>query len=175
MANILLQNQLFEYEIKRKSIRSIRLRLISKNIFQVSCPHLTPEFLVNNFIKKNTNWIVDHASKVTSKKTILSLKNLRILDKDYEIQWIKTQKDSVIIIDNEQKIYSNLSLFTEGHAKKVLESKLKPFALSLIKKELVNLSNNFGFKYGKVSVRNQSSRYGSCSGRGNLSFNWQIN
>lgn len=174
MATILLQNHKFEYEVNRKGIRSIRLRIISKNSFQISCPHLTPNFLIQNFINKNSDWIVKHSSKISPKKSILGLKSLKILDKTYEIQWIKTQRDSVIIQDLEQKIYSNLSIFNESHAKKILESKLKPFASSLIKKELVNLSKNFNFKYNRVTVRNQSSRFGSCSSQGNLNFNWQI-
>lgn len=174
MATILLQNQSFEYEVNRKGIRSIRLRLISKNNFQISCPYLTPDFLIQKFIKNNSDWIVNHSSKISRKKSILGLKTIKILDNPYEIQWIKTQKDSVVILENEQIIYSNISLFSENHAKKVLESKLRPFALKLIKKELVNLSKSFNFKYGKVTVRNQSSRFGSCSAHGNLSFNWQI-
>ena len=174
MSTILLQDQPFEYQISRKGIRSIRLRLISKTSFQISCPYLTPEFLIQKFIKNNSTWIINHAAKINHKKSVLGLKNLKILDKIYEIQWIKTQKDSVIIIEDEQKIYSNMAIESESHAKKVLESKLRPFALKLIKKELVLLSNNFNFKYGKVTVRNQSSRYGSCSAHGNLSFNWQI-
>jgi predicted metal-dependent hydrolase len=174
MNTILLQNKLFKYEVVYKKISSIRLRPISKNSFKISCPHLTPNFLIQKFIKNNSIWIINHSSKIKSKKSVLGLKNIKILDKIYEIQWIKTQKDSVIIIEDEQKIYSNISLFKESHAKKVLESKLRPFALTLIRKELVNLSNNFNFKYGKVAVRNQSSRFGSCSGHGNLNFNWQI-
>lgn len=171
---ISLQNQSFEYDISRKAIRSIRLRITSSTSFQISCPRLTPDFLIKKFIKDNSLWIIHHSSKITAKPAILGLKNLQILDKNYEISWIKTQKDSVIILENEQKIYSNLAIFSETHAKKVLESKLRPFALKLIKQELVFLSKEFGFKYGKVTVRNQSSRYGSCSARGNLSFNWQI-
>ena len=174
MATILLQNQPFEYKINRKGIRSIRLRLISKNSFQISCPYFTPDFLIQKFIKNNSNWIIAHSSKISSKKSILGLKTIKILDNSYKIQWIKTQRDSVIIEEIEQKIYSNLSLFSESHAKKILEAKLRPFALKLIKKELTNLSKNFNFKCGKVTVRNQSSRYGSCSAHGNLSFNWQI-
>ncbi|MFA7676234.1 MAG: YgjP-like metallopeptidase domain-containing protein, partial [Candidatus Shapirobacteria bacterium] len=142
MSTILLQDQPFEYQISRKGIRSIRLRLISKTSFQISCPYLTPEFLIQKFIKNNSTWIINHAAKINHKKSVLGLKNLKILDKIYEIQWIKTQKDSVIIIEDEQKIYSNMAIESESHAKKVLESKLKPFALKLIKKELVLLSNN---------------------------------
>ncbi len=174
MNNILLENKLFKYEVVYKSIRSIRLKLISKNTFKISCSPLTPNFLIQKFIKNNSLWIINHSSKINNKKSILNLKTIKILDKIYGIQWINTQKDSVIILDNEQKIYSNINSFKETHAKKVLESKLRPFALTLIRKELVNLAKNFNFKYGKVTVRNQSSRYGSCSGNGNLSFNWQI-
>lgn len=174
MITILLQNQSFEYQVKHKGIRSIRLKLISKKNFQISCPYFTPEFLIKKFINNNSNWIIKHSSKITRKKNILALKNIKILDKTYEIKWIKTQKDSVIILENEQKIYSNMSIFSKAHVQKVLESKLKPFALILIKKELSNLSNKFNFKYYRVTVRNQSSRFGSCSARGNLSFNWQI-
>jgi len=174
MATILLQNQQFDYKVNRKVIKSIRLKLISKNYFQISCPYFTPDFLIQKFIKNNSTWIINHATKVNYKKSILDLKNIKILDKFYEIQWIKTQKDSVIILEDEQKIYSNIAIENETHAKKILELKLRPFALKLIKKELLSLSNNFNFKYGKVTVRNQSSRYGSCSNNGNLSFNWQI-
>lgn len=174
MASVLLQNHKFEYTINRKGISSIRLRLISKNSFQISCPYLTPNFLIQNFINKNSDWIIRHSSKMVSKKNILSLKTLKILDKSYKIQWIKTQKDSAIIEEFEQKIYSNIRIFSESHAKKILESKLRPFASSLIKKELQNLSQKFNFKYGHVTVRNQSSRFGSCSSQGNLNFNWQI-
>jgi len=171
---ISLQNQSFEYEVSRKGIKSIRLKLLSKNSFQVSCPHLTPDFLIKKFIKNNSLWIISHSQKITSKIAILDLKSLQILENNYQIQWIKTQRDSVIINEDEQKIYSNLTTISESHAKKVLESKLRPFALKLIKKELQNLSKEFDFNYNNVTVRNQSSRYGSCSSRSNLNFNWQI-
>lgn len=174
MSSIIIQNQPFEYQVVKKRISSLRLRLTSKNSFQISCPYLTPNFLIEKFIKGNSSWIINHSSKIISKKSILGQKFLEILDKNYQIYWNKTQRDSVIIIQDEQKIYSNLRLLTESHAKKILENKLRPFALSLIKEELQNLSQKFGFKYQHVTVRNQSSRYGSCSARGNLNFNWQI-
>ena len=171
---ISIENQPFEYEVNRKGISSLRLRIISQNSFQISCPRLTPDFVIKKFIKNNSQWIINHSQKIIIKKPIFGLKTLEILEKNYEICWTKTQRDSVIINEDEQKIYSNLALFSETHAKKVLETKLRPFALKLIKRELENLSKKFDFKYQHVTVRNQSSRYGSCSGRGNLNFNWQI-
>ena len=90
------------------------------------------------------------------------------------MEFVNTQNDSVVILESEQKIYANISKPTELHIKKILEKKLRPFALKLIKSELRQLSSQFSFEYNHVTVRNQSSRFGSCSSQGNLNFNWQI-
>ena len=49
---------------------------------------------------------------------------------------------------------------------------------SEIRKELTNrleaLAEQYGFKYGKISLRNQSSRWGSCSTQNNISLNQKL-
>lgn len=174
MRPILLGDKKFNYDINRKAISSIRLRLLTRHSFSVSAPHLTPIFLIEKFIQNNSDWIIDHSQKISTKSKISQLKKLTILDKDYQLEFINTQNDSIIILEPEQKIYANISKPTEMHIKKTFEKKLRPFALKLIKNELRQLSNQFDFEYNNVTVRNQSSRFGSCSSRGNLNFNWQI-
>lgn len=50
----------------------------------------------------------------------------------------------------------------------------KEAARSLVEKRLTELNRPYGFSYGKVSIRNQKSRWGSCSIRGNLNFNYRL-
>ena len=174
METVILDGKKYSYTVVKKPIYSLRLRLQTKHSFTVSCPRLTPSFVITQFIKKNTDWIVSHSQKIPLKKSFKNLKSLSILDKNYELVFINTTRDSVIIYPESQKIYANISQNSLSHIKKILETKLRPFALSLIKNELSSLKQQYHFDYGHVTVRNQSSRYGSCSSRGNLSFNWQI-
>jgi hypothetical protein len=51
---------------------------------------------------------------------------------------------------------------------------MRPTAQKLIKQEVARLSHLHSFKVSRISIKNQKSRFGSCSSQGNLNFNWQI-
>ncbi len=50
----------------------------------------------------------------------------------------------------------------------------KEEARHFIVRKLEYWNRFFGFRYGNVSIRNQKARWGSCSARGNLSFNYKL-
>jgi len=50
----------------------------------------------------------------------------------------------------------------------------KAAALVLVQDRITHFNQYYNFKIGKITVRNQSSRWGSCSIRGNLNFNYRI-
>ena len=50
----------------------------------------------------------------------------------------------------------------------------KNAALELAIQKISHFNNFYGFNFNKISIRNQKTRWGSCSRKGNLSFNYKI-
>jgi predicted metal-dependent hydrolase len=50
----------------------------------------------------------------------------------------------------------------------------KERARKLIMKRLDYFSQKYNFRFNKVSIRNQKTRWGSCSKKGNLNFNYRL-
>lgn len=174
MSTISLNGQEFSYTINRKPIMQLSLRIRSRRSLAISAPLFTPDFVIKKFVVDHTDWIMTHSQKHVAKKPLKSLKKLKINDVEYQILLTKSKMDSVVIFKDKQKIYANSTSLSSSHLKKLFDVKLRSLALSIITAELLLLSKQFGFSYGKVTVRNTTSRFGSCSAQNNLNFNWQI-
>ena len=174
MNTILLQNQRFHYQIYRKKIKSLRLQITSKNSFSLSVPPLVPIFAVNKFIKKHQRWIITRASQFSTPPPLNSLTSVSILGQQYQIIFRQSQKNSLTISHQKQKITVFTSSLSQAHLKSVFQTRLKSHAKKLIIRQINRFPDRFNFKYNHLAVRNQRSRFGSCSSRGNLNFNWQI-
>ena len=62
--------------------------------------------------------------------------------------------------------------FIKGDKKDFL--KHKESALKLAERRMEYFSGVYKFKFNKVNIRNQKTRWGSCSAKGNINFNYKI-
>jgi predicted metal-dependent hydrolase len=58
--------------------------------------------------------------------------------------------------------------------KKARYKEHKAAALALAERRTQYLNQSYGFSYQKISIRDQKTRWGSCSKKGNLSFSYKI-
>lgn len=47
-------------------------------------------------------------------------------------------------------------------------------AAVMLRERLARLAEQYGYRYGRVTIRNQKTRWGSCSGQNNISLNIRI-
>lgn len=72
----------------------------------------------------------------------------------------------------EGKKMTKKSIFEKGTIEDYKKNKEK--ARELVTRKIEKFNNHYGFKVGRIAIRNQRTRWGSCSEKRNLNFNWRI-
>jgi predicted metal-dependent hydrolase len=60
----------------------------------------------------------------------------------------------------------------KGKRQHFLENKQK--AILLAEERICHFNKHYKFAIGKIRIKNQKSRWGSCSSKGNLNFNYKV-
>ena len=63
---------------------------------------------------------------------------------------------------------------SDDHVRAAIRQTLSKRALERIRERLSHYAPLIGVEFGRVAIRDQKSRWGSCSARHNLNFNWKL-
>lgn len=100
---------------------------------------------------------------------IIARAPLRMKDKDI-YAFIESKKDWIekhlAAINEREKKLSEVVPFTEAELKALVER-----ARVLIPERVKYYAQKIGVSYGRITIRSQHTRWGSCSSKGNLNFN----
>lgn len=122
------------------------------------------------FIKQKSGWISKHLRPKEKKDEKFLLFGMEI--KIVQAYELFTRQHKLSFEKNELRIVS-----PEGSRidlSKLYNIWLRNFAKRYLPERTNDLADKYGFKINKVTVRNQKTRWGSCSVRGNLSFNFNL-
>lgn len=163
--------------IKSKRSKYMRLSISSHGEIRLSVPFNATVMHINSFLQDKGTWL-DKAImglKIATPLEIDDNSDLSIAGENYKFIVYQDQPELKVQIDPAGK---RIFIFNDGSSqtklKELLRDKVRKLAGSIITQRVSAYANIMGISYGRISIREQRSRWGSCSSKGNLNFNWKI-
>jgi len=187
MQQIKLGNQLIKYKIIRTNRKTMGIIIDNNKNLIVRSPEDTAETKIEEVLKKKTSWILsklkemDKIKPAPKEKEFMTGEKLTYLGRRYRLEVspaeilkveIKLYQGKFIINypeklkeDDEKRreeIRDTLIEWYREHAKEKINERVEKY------KDKLDVQPN------NVVVKKQKKRWGSCSSKGNLNFNWRI-
>ena len=175
-----LDGQTISYIVRRSAkAKHIRLDVRSETGLTVVIPNSYNARYIPDLLEAKREWILCKLAKYgrfRSHKIENELKSgdiLPYLGQDLEV--VKRQNhgtgDSVRLQRNKLIIVLRAE---NGRLDLLVEQWYRMQAAELIRGKVEKAGTRFGLTYNRIIIRGQKTRWGSCSRKGNLSFNWKL-
>lgn len=165
-----------EITIKRLATsRSLRLRVYANGSVVVTAPRRIAQHYIDDFIAEHEQWIGEKRAAAQEKLQTLTAERERLFFRGKEYQFrlnVSTTKPGVLIKSDQLIVTSP----TEDHTqvRQVLEKWYRAQAKKHFEARLPLLADLVNRDVTRVSIRDQRSRWGSCSSRRTISLNWRL-
>jgi predicted metal-dependent hydrolase len=159
--------------------RSIRLRVKPDQTVLVSYPAYVTFKEAMRFTEQHSEWVIRQKEKneVRLPKFFedepVKTRSFTIYFKKHSGKFaIKQTKNQIAVFYPEQQSLNDREIVEK--VQKILTAVYRLEAKEYLPPRLAQLAAASGFQYGNITIRNNTSNWGSCSGRNNISLNLHL-
>jgi predicted metal-dependent hydrolase len=160
---------------RNRRSKNIKISVKPDKSVLISFPFFVSEREVLSFLTQNEAWIRKQQDKAVAQRKIYAVGEI-IQTKQHSVELCSGKTEDVETIGKVVKVYSpdfgseTGRLFLED----ILNQVYRYEARKLLPPRLKELAAIHGFRYQKVSIRNNKRNWGSCSSKNNISLNLQM-
>lgn len=165
-----------KYNIIKSERKTLSLIIEHDGKVVVRAPKFLTDYEIKKFIFNKKDWIISKLINIKpiKEKTYTDGEKFLYLGKYYKLIIIEGNygvgiQDDFLYISLKKDFLNNITL-----KKEMILKWYKNEAKRIINERLKYYSRIMKLNYGKVYIRDQKTRWGSCSGKNNLSFNFRI-
>jgi len=175
-----LDGQTISYVIKRSArARYARLEVRSATELTVVIPNYCSITQIPGLLEAKKSWILNNLARYSqlqlpaAGKALESGDTIPYLGRDLEVVTRQNQGNAASVKLERNRLIVGLGS-RNGRLALVLEQWYRMQAAQVIRERADKLSAQCGLSFNRLVIRGQKSRWGSCSRKGNLSFNWKL-
>ncbi len=166
------------YELRRsRRARFLRLSIGHGGLARLTVPWTCSYAEARKFIIGQGDWLAQQLANAQPPVSLVQHlerhPQLSALGKTLDVQWMDTRFccGFLYALNPPQVI---LKVPADNPCDGVLKTLLRRFAAEVLPQRTYALAESLKLNPGRVTVRDQSSRWGSCSSHGTLSLNWRL-
>jgi predicted metal-dependent hydrolase len=175
-----INHQSITYTLRRSfKARRVRLEVRQQTGLTVIVPRSYPVSRVPEILKSKAGWISRNLQRFSQLELLPASRELSSGDTvpylGRNLKLVPQQNhygDGVVL--EETRLAVSPDLFNNGLLGPALEQWYRVEAARLINERTAKISSLMGLSYKRIVIRGQKTRWGSCSHKKNLSFNWKL-
>lgn len=159
--------------IIRRPVKHARLRVREDASVQLVVPHGFDQSLIDRLLEKKAAWIARHQQYFRERKpnrSTLANDEILLFDRAFWFVHEPTLRHRVEVDEAAGEIRSGRILTY----KPTLDRWYRDYAKTYLTYRAEELSTVRRLPFGRLFIRSQRTKWGSCSSKGNVSLNWRL-